>query len=314
MFAQPRWCGELATRWGIGFRFVFSVIRDARKYDVIHVHYVWGVSPIAGIVAGRLWRRKVVMTPHESLTQFDTATSRTSLRRTQKKAVRRLLLRGVDLVVCASELELRDSALPKRVAGSVVPHPVVETSRVRPRPPAMPLRVGFLGRLHPKKNVDVLLEATAMLPPGVELLVGGSGDDATLQSLQSAADRLGIVDRVRWLGFLDTGARERFFDEIHVLAMPSRYECFGMVAAEAMSASVPVVVTTSSGVAPNVVAGDAGEVVPPGDAKKLADAIRGLLLPAGPSEALRERARLTAEAHYSFTAYGGRVRSLYDRI
>jgi glycosyltransferase involved in cell wall biosynthesis len=121
-FRRAGFAPELAARWGISTGFVRWILRNGGAYDVIHVHYVWSVGTVAGVLAGLLWRRPVVMTPHESLTEFDIVVSRSRLRTAQKRAVRWLLLRSIRRVIVASELERRDSRLSTDHA-SVVPHP-----------------------------------------------------------------------------------------------------------------------------------------------------------------------------------------------
>lgn len=104
-------------------RFALWILRHAGRYDVIHVHYLWSLGRVVGIVAAAAWRRPVVMAPHESLTSFGIEHSHSGQRRLQKLLVRRLLLAGVDRVVTASALEQRDSDLNNR-QGRVIQHPV----------------------------------------------------------------------------------------------------------------------------------------------------------------------------------------------
>ena len=57
-----------------------------------------------------------------------------------------------------------------------------------------------------------------------------------------------MADRVKWLGFLDEAGKERFFQDIDLLAMPSAFESFGMAAAEAVTAGRPVLVSDGTGI------------------------------------------------------------------
>ena len=69
----------------------------------------------------------------------------------------------------------------------------------------------------------------------------------------------GVSDRVRWLGFVESVSD--LFDRSDVLVMPSEYEGFGMVAAEAMAAGLPVIVPRLSGVAELVADFEAGLLI-----------------------------------------------------
>jgi glycosyltransferase involved in cell wall biosynthesis len=111
------------------------------------------------------------------------------------------------------------------------------------------LRVGFLGRIDPKKNLDLLIEAMAALPEEVHLTIAGDGPADLVGSLRLRADRLGVSDRLEWLGFVDSKERTRLLEGLDLLAMPSAFESFGLSAAEAMLHGVPVVVSQRTGIA-----------------------------------------------------------------
>ena len=149
--------------------------------------------------------------------------------------------------------------------------------------PGMPPRddtpvIGFIGRLVEEKGILVLLEALAGLFGNWRLHVVGSGP------LESVAKRraceLGIADRVTWEhGIPSTRVPERL-RTFSVLVQPSltrRHwkEQFGRAVMEAMACGVPVVGSASAEI-PNVV-GDAGLIVPEGDAEGLRVAIARLI-------------------------------------
>jgi hypothetical protein len=92
--------------------------------------------------------------------------------------------------------------------------------------------VGFLGRIDPKKNIDVLLRAIALLPPSFSLVIAGDGQEKLKQQLVALVTELGIQDRVKWRGFVNAHEKDDFFRSIDVLVMPSQFESFGIVAVE----------------------------------------------------------------------------------
>jgi glycosyltransferase involved in cell wall biosynthesis len=100
----------------------------------------------------------------------------------------------------------------------------------------------YLGRLEiAQKGLDMLLEAYAGLGARVagRLLLAGDGPDEGI--LRETAARLGIDGRVGFLGRVPAAERLDLIADAAVVAMPSRYETFGMVAAEALAAATPVV-------------------------------------------------------------------------
>ncbi|WP_345752405.1 glycosyltransferase [Microbacterium rhizophilus] len=168
--------------------------------------------------------------------------------------------------------------------------------------------VGYVGRLESHKGVDVLLRAAAERPAW-RVEITGDGPDRT--ELVALAARLGIADRVSFLGFAEgaeLAARYRRLDALAVPSVPTPgwLEQFCRVAVEAMASGVPVV-ASRTGAIPDVVA-DAGVLVEPGDPGALAAGLDEALAPDTWS---RLRARGLAHAT-DFT--WERVGALHDEL
>ena len=132
----------------------------------------------------------------------------------------------------------------------------------------------FVGTLEPRKNVGALLDAyerllerRRQLPT---LVLAGRGTAAASKWL-ARINSAPLSGHVTHVGYVDEEAREDLYRSARVLLMPSLDEGFGLPALEAMSAGVPVIVSTR-GSLPEVV-GDAGAQVDPTDVSALADAI-----------------------------------------
>jgi phosphatidyl-myo-inositol alpha-mannosyltransferase len=131
----------------------------------------------------------------------------------------------------------------------------------------------FLGRHEPRKGLAVLLEAMTQLPADVRLWVAGDGPDtATLRS------RVAGDQRIEWLGRVSDEERAQRLRGADVFCAPSlRGESFGVVLLEAMAAETPVVASDLPGYANVARAGRDALLVPPGDARALATALRRVL-------------------------------------
>jgi glycosyltransferase involved in cell wall biosynthesis len=105
-----------------------------------------------------------------------------------------------------------------------------------------PLRIGFIGRLHPIKGVELLLEALRRLPPGSYVAkVAGSGSHDYEAYLRERAQGL-AVEFMGWV------TREEFYRQIDLLVVPSLYhEPQGMVLIEAASFGIPVIYARRGG-------------------------------------------------------------------
>ncbi|MEM7271688.1 MAG: glycosyltransferase family 1 protein [Actinomycetota bacterium] len=145
-----------------------------------------------------------------------------------------------------------------------------------------------LGTIEPRKDHVTLVRAIARLVDRFDdlvlALVGPPGWGS--EQLDREIEALGLSTRVRRLGWVDAGRKADLLAGAELLAFPSRYEGFGLPVLEAMGAGVPVV-STVAGAIPEV-AGDAAELVPPGDPDVLAEAVATVL------EDEQTRARLVA--------------------
>jgi glycosyltransferase involved in cell wall biosynthesis len=174
----------------------------------------------------------------------------------------------------------------------------VEAVEPAPRPAWADGRpvVGYVGRIEPRKGTLDLLRALPALAehrPDVRVVLVGDDELAASADYRAevlaAADALG-PERVVLAGVVEDAARLMpWFD---VLCVPSAAEPFGTVAAEALAAGTPAVVTDSGGMPEYVVTGRNGAVVPVGDVAALADALDAVL---ARSAELGENGRVDAE-------------------
>jgi glycosyltransferase involved in cell wall biosynthesis len=125
---------------------------------------------------------------------------------------------------------------------------------------------------------------------------------------------LGIEERVTFLGRLPIEELARLYNQAEVFVSPSLYEGFGLPAAEAMACGTPVIATTA-GAFPEVIAADeTGVLVPPADARALADAIQAML-----SDPRRRREMGSAgvrriEQQFSWRVCAERTAALYEEV
>ena len=135
----------------------------------------------------------------------------------------------------------------------------------------------YLGKLTPRKRVDVLLRAFALnVAPDARLAIAGN-DMGTRRSLEHLSSELGLGDRVVFTGLLRGAARLEALADADVLVYPSADEVFGLVPLEALLTGTPVVVADDSGCGELIGQVGGGVVTRLGDADALAAAIRQVL-------------------------------------
>ena len=173
-----------------------------------------------------------------------------------------------------------------------------------------PLTIGYVGRFHPKKNLGLLIRAVAQLPANVTLRVAGAGSEDAERDLDLLIASEGLIHRVERVGFLAADERNAFLRDLDLLVMPSAYECFGMAAAEALAAGIPVVVSRGTGIAALVAETDAGAVICP----TLDSLCASLTLFASSDEVRarwRENARTVGAGPLTFERYGRSLLASY---
>jgi glycosyltransferase involved in cell wall biosynthesis len=147
--------------------------------------------------------------------------------------------------------------------------------------------VGFVGRLHPVKNIPILVEACEHLSSEVWLLVVGDGPD---RQVVEGRPRTVVTGMQREVG--------TFLGAMDVFVLPSRWEGMPGALIEAMAAGLPVVATSVGGAREVISDGVDGYLVEPGSATRLAGAIGAALANPG----LGHAAARTARQHFSLDA------------
>jgi glycosyltransferase involved in cell wall biosynthesis len=178
---------------------------------------------------------------------------------------------------------------------------------------AGPRTMLYFGRLHARKGLDRLLRAWGRVAPRFpewRLAIAGPDPDRLRPSLAALASASGGASSIDWIDAPDAAGRERLFGRASIVVLPSAYENFGMVVAEALVRGVPVIATQGAPWA-DLVEQRCGWWVPVGD-EPLADALAGAL--AQTSDELRamgERGRRFARARFSWETTARRMIELY---
>jgi glycosyltransferase involved in cell wall biosynthesis len=107
-------------------------------------------------------------------------------------------------------------------------------------------RLLFMGRIHPKKGCDLLLEAFAATlahDPQWRLVMAGPDEQGWQRTLAARAAALGVADRVVWTGMLRDAQKWSAFSAAEVFALPSHQENFGIAVAESLACGVPALLS-----------------------------------------------------------------------
>jgi glycosyltransferase involved in cell wall biosynthesis len=282
--------GELRARW---------------PFDLVHAHYAVPAGDAVLRWMGRRGRLPLAVSVHGGDLSFK------ARRPAAWAQIVNSTLRSADAVVANSGVTVRGI---HHMAG---PLPRVETIHL-----GADLREGVQRRgdpalvtvanLIPRKNQWVAIRALATLRdrhPRLRYVLIGGGPER--ESLAQLAQRLGVADRVEFLGTLPP---ERALEEMarcHVHVMPSSDEPFGVAHIEAMGAGLVAIGGTGTGAQDIADAGEGIVLVPPGDDTALARVIDRLIADGAERERLAEAARATVAASFTWERNGERTAALY---
>ena len=127
---------------------------------------------------------------------------------------------------------------------AVLPNPI-ETDGIIERPIVQSdkIRIGYLGRVHPRKRIERLIYAFSILRKEMqdtELLIIGADDEQYEQFLKDEVKRLKLTN-VRFTGFLAGVEKDNAISSLTYLAVPSDFENFGNIVTEALVRGIPVI-------------------------------------------------------------------------
>jgi len=268
----PRQFGE-AYKYSAPLRRWLS--KNVRDYDVVHIHAVFSHACLAAARACRRYSVPYVVRPLGTLDPWGMR---------QKPLRKRLFMRlGVDSMLRgAAAIQYTASGEKSAVEGSmgydrgvVIPlgieaatafntSPEEEVRTLKTGPGKNPY-VLFLSRLHPKKGLELLLEAFAPLAKTDEfrnwrLVIAGDGEPSYVASLRRKVRGLEAESHVTFAGWLGGEAKARALGAASLMALPSYQENFGVCLVEAMACGVPLIISPHVNLAPDVEEAGAGWV------------------------------------------------------
>ena len=189
------------------------------------------------------------------------------------------VVRGADRLIAVSP-SVRDYMIDRGISAErivCVPNGVPTANfQVDRRPPTGTWTLGAVALFRPRKGIEVLLEALAVLRSrnvNVRLrAVGGFETPEYKAQVLGLAERLGLAEAIDWIGFTRSVNRE--LAKINLFTLPSLFgEGLPMVVLEAMAAGLPVVASRVEGVPAAVVHRETGLLVEPGSVSQLGQAI-----------------------------------------
>ena len=231
------------------------------------------------------------------------------------RPIERAMLRRADTIVATSQNYAYASSALKDFGTrvKVIPIGIADVIKAPRFEFSTPPYVLFVGRLVPYKGLPVLLDAITMVQSDVKFRIVGTGP--LLTDLQTHARRLGISDRVEFLGRVEENQLRSLMQSAAIFCLPSinRLEAFGVVLLEAMRAQRAIISTNIFGSGVPWV-NSTGINVPVNDPIALAKAIDQLLADPEETARLGKLARCRFEEFFTRDRMSSRLLHLYEHV
>jgi glycosyltransferase involved in cell wall biosynthesis len=289
-----------------------------RRVDVAHINMSSHGSSIRKPVL--LWTCKLLRIPvvlHLHASEYPEffeplpRVAKTLLRRTFSSATLVLVLGSTWRDYVHRELGVPTDRVVVLLNGAPGP---ARTNVPQARRPDDPLRIVFLGRLGRRKGVPELLQALADSRVREKPWLATFAGDGDVDFYRDEARGLGLEDRVRFEGWLDTPAAHELLLKSDLLVLPSHAEGLPMSIIEAFAHGVPVV-STPVGSIPDVLEhGVNGLLVDSGNSTQLTDAFLRLLEDERLRSRLAENARRTWEHRLDIASYARELALCWNRV
>ena len=302
---KPSWG---LTRW---------LATNVSRFEVVHVHALFSYATIPGCRLAFRAGVPVVLRPLGTATPWSLAHHGWK-KRPYFSLIERGHLRKAAAIHTTSEAERSDiAALGFGANAVVIPLGVdlVERPTHSATKPEL-LRVLFLSRLHPKKNVAMLIDSISdarRAGSTIELTIAGDGPAAYRAELEAHARASDARDAIQFVGHVAGSDKQRLLANADVYALPSHQENFGIAVAEALAAGLPVIVSDQVGIAPEIAATGAGKVIPV-DRAALTAAILALAADPKMRASMGARARQLAADRYSWERSATMLHELYSQV
>jgi glycosyltransferase involved in cell wall biosynthesis len=290
------------------------------EFDLAHVHAVFSHSSLA---AGRACRRAEVpylVRPLGTLDPWSLEQHAWRKKALLATSARRLL--GAAAAVhytSAEEQRLAERQMPWLAPGTVIPLGIDDEAFANPDVASVGRSdvVVALGRLHPKKGIDLLIQAFHRLAAvdslrAWRLRVAGDGPAAYVAGLERIARAGPAADRIEFAGWIDPAHRGALLRSSALFVLPSHQENFGIALVEAMAAGVPAIVTPGVNLAKEIAEAGAGWVAER-TASGLTESLGAAL---GDRRALAERGR-AARVHaerFRWSVVAAQLRTGYLQV
>ena len=301
------------------FKMVLNRLVVNEKFDLLHGHGIWQmpVHEMAQIAkrtgipyviaphgmlepwplnAGK-WKKKLAL----ALYQRNDLARANCIRATAQMEAENIRKLGFKnpIAVIPNGIDIRDFPLPEK------------------KQKQQKLTILFLSRIHPKKGIELLIEAWQILDKSLrqswQVEIAGNGDESYINSLQQLINKSELTEEIKIIGSQFGTDKLKTYQQADLFVLPTYSENFGIVVAEAMACGIPVI-TTKGTPWEELNTFNAGWWIDIG-VEPLAEALKQAMQLTNIQRGLMgQSGRKLVEANYSVESVGNKMSELYEWI
>lgn len=245
---RVRYCRRL-MRHSVSLELLGRIFEAVRWADVVHLTAVYSFPTLPTLLACKLFSKPLIWSPRGALQRWS-GSAKVKRKQLWQRLCAGVAPRELTLHVTSAE-EARESrlAFPQAhiavIANGVEIPPLLKSQRQ-----AKPIHLVFLGRLDPKKGIENLIDACALLKRTGQwqfsLTIAGAGNPLYTQSLRDKIAALNLAGEVDMIGAVYGQAKADLLERASLVVVPSHTENFALVVAEALAHGVPVIASKAT--------------------------------------------------------------------
>jgi len=305
-----------------------DLLMNERNYDLVHITAVWNFPVLAGSIVSLMYKKPFIISPRGTLYP-ETFNLKSKIKKVlyynllakhyiykasllhftscdeKQKVVKFLKLRNENVVI-PNGIDLSDyEKLPAKGSFSLK-HFNTNNQKY----------ILFLGRINPKKGLDILVKAIKNifeLYRDLYLVITGPDNDGYGNEIKQQLNEFSLLDKVLFTGMLNGDEKLAAFVDAELFVLPSYSENFGMAVVEALACGTPVVISNKVGICREIELNRAGIVVET-DPKSLFIGIKTLLDNEELRREVAKNGRRLVEEYYDIDKVADKMIKTYQEV
>jgi len=213
------------------------------QYDVVHIHSWWNILVMVAAKICLSKNANIIIAPRGMLSSYIFNSGSSKVKKFIHNSFGRSLLAKTYFHATAQAEYMECAALIPGWSGFVLPNIISLPDIPINHQPNKAFTLIFLSRIHPKKGLEILIEALSQVNFDIVLKIAGNGDDEYILQLKQLIDRLGIAHKVEWLGWMDRNQKFIELMNADLFTLISLNENFANVVIESLHMGTPVLVS-----------------------------------------------------------------------